>query len=156
MKRLGFCAVLLFGLASFAVMSAQPPSTRRMSSQTPAPTSPAPRIAMAASHAPAPSAPPPRSSRTTASSATAPTQPKADLSIERLLAQPSPESVGANWQDWEKVAEMLEKGSMPPKEATLFPTDAERAAAAAWIRTSLKAYEDAHAGDPGSTSPCAA
>ena len=40
---------------------------------------------------------------------------------------------------------MLESGKMPPKEATLFPTDEERAAAASWIRTSLKAYEDAGA-----------
>jgi len=148
MKRLGFCAVLLFGLASFAVMSAQPPSTRRMSSQTPAPTSPAPRIAMAASHAPAPSAPP-QVFQDYCFECHGTDQPKGDLSIERLLAQPSSESVGANWQDWEKVAEMLEKGSMPPKEATLFPSDAERAAATGWIRTSLKAYEDAHAGDPG-------
>ena len=148
MKRLGFCAVLLFGLASFAVMSAQPPSTRRMSSQTPAPTSPAPRIAMAASHPPAPSAPP-QVFQDYCFECHGTDQPKGDLSIERLLAQPSSESVGANWQDWEKVAEMLEKGSMPPKEATLFPSDAERAAATGWIRTSLKAYEDAHAGDPG-------
>ena len=38
---------------------------------------------------------------------------------------------------------------MPPKEATLFPTDSERAAATTWIRSSLKAYEDEYAGDPG-------
>jgi hypothetical protein len=44
---------------------------------------------------------------------------------------------------------MLESGKMPPKEATLFPTDNERAAATSWIRTSLKAYEDKYAGDPG-------
>ncbi len=44
---------------------------------------------------------------------------------------------------------MLETGTMPPLEATEQPTDAERASAARWVRTSLKAYETAHAGDPG-------
>ncbi len=45
---------------------------------------------------------------------------------------------------------MLESGKMPPpEEATLFPTDDERKAAVGWIRTSLKNYEDKHAGDPG-------
>src|SRR6185295_7979921 len=67
----------------------------------------------------------------------------------RLSGDPSPKSVGANWQDWERVADMLDSGKMPPKEATLFPTDGERAAATSWIRTSLKAYETEHAGDPG-------
>jgi mono/diheme cytochrome c family protein len=75
-------------------------------------------------------------------------KPKADLSIERLVSQSSPAS-GSGWQDWERIADMLESGKMPPKEATLFPTDDERAKAAAWIRASLKAYEDEHAGDPG-------
>ena len=37
-----------------------------------------------------------------------------------------------------KIAEMLETRQMPPDEAKLFPTDDERAAAVAWIRTSLK------------------
>ena len=34
---------------------------------------------------------------------------------------------------------MLESGKMPPKEATLFPTDAERAAALDWIRSVAQA-----------------
>ena len=76
-------------------------------------------------------------------------KPKADLSIERLSGDPSSKAVGANWQDWERVADMLESGKMPPKEATLFPTDGERATATSWIRSSLKAYEDKYAGDPG-------
>jgi hypothetical protein len=65
------------------------------------------------------------------------------------LAQPTADSVGENWKDWERVAEMLESGAMPPKEATLFPSDAERSAGLAWIGTALKAYEAEHAGDPG-------
>ncbi len=44
---------------------------------------------------------------------------------------------------------MLETGMMPPLDADAYPTDAERAAAVTWIRSSLKAYETAHAGDPG-------
>jgi Protein of unknown function (DUF1592)/Protein of unknown function (DUF1588)/Protein of unknown function (DUF1587)/Protein of unknown function (DUF1595)/Protein of unknown function (DUF1585)/Planctomycete cytochrome C len=76
-------------------------------------------------------------------------KPKADLSIERLVAQPSLTTVGANWLDWERVADMIESGKMPPDEATLFPSNDERAAAMTWIRSSLKAYEDKYAGDPG-------
>ena len=136
MKRLGFCAVLLLVLASLLT-----------SAQSPAYTTAGP-------------AAPPRHRAETA----APSQvfqdycfechgtkePAADLSIERLIAQPSRTSVGARWQDWERIAEMLEGGKMPPPdEATVFPTDDERARAAGWIRASLKAYEDTHAGDPG-------
>ena len=76
-------------------------------------------------------------------------EPKADLSIERLLVNASSDAVGANWQDWERVADMLESGKMPPKEATLFPTDDERRAAASWIRASINAFETEHAGEPG-------
>ena len=151
MKRLGFSAALLLALAFIAVMSAQPASPARRSAQSSAPATP--RVAMVPGH-------PPSSSSSPAASPTQMFQeycfechgkesPKGDLSIERLLEQPSADSVGANWQDWEKIAEMLETGSMPPEEATLFPSDAERAAATTWIRTSLKAYEDEHAGDPG-------
>jgi len=72
-------------------------------------------------------------------------KPEAGLSIEKLVGQLS---VATQWQDWEKVAEMLETGMMPPLEAEQ-PTDAERVATAAWIRESLKAYETTHAGEPG-------
>ena len=45
---------------------------------------------------------------------------------------------------------MLESRDMPPPDdADDFPTDAERAAAVAWIRTSLDEYDAQHAGDPG-------
>ncbi len=73
-------------------------------------------------------------------------KPEAGLSIERLLQQPS---VGEHFETWEKVAEMLETEMMPPVEATEFPTNAERTAAAHWIRSTLAAYEAAHAGEPG-------
>jgi hypothetical protein len=76
-------------------------------------------------------------------------KPEADLSIERLIKESSAGSAGEHWEDWEKIAEKLESGAMPPKEATLFPSDGERASAVGWIRSSLKSYEDEHAGDPG-------
>ena len=38
---------------------------------------------------------------------------------------------------------------MPPLDADAQPSDAERASAAAWIRSSLKTYETEHAGEPG-------
>ncbi len=71
---------------------------------------------------------------------------KAGLSVERLLAQPS---VGPHADQWEKIAEMLETGEMPPAEAPHLPTESERMAAAAWVRGTLKAYETKHAGEPG-------
>jgi len=73
-------------------------------------------------------------------------KPEAGLSIETLVGELS---LGAHWEQWEKVADMLETGMMPPLEADEHPTDAERDATAAWIRSSLKEYETAHAGEPG-------
>jgi Protein of unknown function (DUF1592)/Protein of unknown function (DUF1588)/Protein of unknown function (DUF1587)/Protein of unknown function (DUF1595)/Protein of unknown function (DUF1585)/Cytochrome C oxidase, cbb3-type, subunit III len=73
-------------------------------------------------------------------------KPKGKISMERLVAH---SSVGLHADDWEKVAEMLETAEMPPDDADVLPTDAERAAAAAWVRSSLKTYETAHSGEPG-------
>ena len=45
---------------------------------------------------------------------------------------------------------MIETREMPPEDkAELFPTDAERAATTSWIRSSLRKYQAAHAGEPG-------
>lgn len=71
---------------------------------------------------------------------------KAELSIERLLALPS---VGAHADAWETIAAMVETGQMPPDDAPKLPSDQERKAAAAWVRSALKTYETAHAGEPG-------
>ena len=49
---------------------------------------------------------------------------------------------------WQKVAEMLDGGQMPPKEATQ-PTDTERALLRGWLREVLKEEARRHAGDPG-------
>ena len=76
-------------------------------------------------------------------------KPKADLNIERLLTDVSPTAVAENWQHWERIAEALEDGAMPPDDATRFPTDPERAGAAAWIRGAMTEYDATHAGQPG-------
>ena len=46
-------------------------------------------------------------------------KPEAGLSIEKLLGQ---FSISAHSENWEKVADMLETGMMPPLEATEQPT----------------------------------
>jgi hypothetical protein len=75
---------------------------------------------------------------------------KGGVSIERLIRQSGQSSVGGYWDEWNKIAEMMESRQMPsPDEAELFPTDDERAAAVAWIRSTLSTYEAEHAGDPG-------
>lgn len=72
-------------------------------------------------------------------------KPEANLSIERLLAG----ELGPQSEHWEKIADAIETEVMPPVEASEFPSASERRAAAAWIRESLNAYADAHAGEPG-------
>jgi hypothetical protein len=69
----------------------------------------------------------------------------AGLSLERISKQ---ESIAASFQQWEKVAEALEKRKMPPAGMPQ-PSDEQRAQAAASIRSELAAYTSKHAGDPG-------
>jgi Protein of unknown function (DUF1592)/Protein of unknown function (DUF1588)/Protein of unknown function (DUF1587)/Protein of unknown function (DUF1595)/Protein of unknown function (DUF1585)/Cytochrome C oxidase, cbb3-type, subunit III len=76
------------------------------------------------------------------------TAAKAGVNLERLLAQTS---VGENFQQWEKVALVLEEKSMPPK-AMPQPSDEERTQAVAWIRGELSAYAKKHDGDPGAVT----
>src|SRR5690349_7725176 len=68
---------------------------------------------------------------------------KGHFNIEQLAAQPS---IGPHADAWEKVVEMLENGEMPPEEAKLQPDATERKGAAAWVRSTLQAYERAHSG----------
>lgn len=49
---------------------------------------------------------------------------------------------------WQKVAEMLDSGQMPPPEAKQ-PTDDERTKLKTWVKAFLKDEARAHAGDPG-------
>ncbi len=73
------------------------------------------------------------------------TAAKAGVNLERLIAQTS---VGENFQQWEKVAAVLEQKTMPPK-AMPQPTDEERTQAITWIRAELSGYAKKHDGDPG-------
>jgi hypothetical protein len=75
---------------------------------------------------------------------------KGDVSIETILRKSAQSSVGPYWDNWDKIAEMIETRQMPPEDkAERFPTDDERTAAVAWVRSTLGAYEAAHGGEPG-------
>jgi hypothetical protein len=50
---------------------------------------------------------------------------------------------------WQKVAEMLDSGQMPPQDADRKPTDEERSRLRTWVRDFLTAEAKARAGDPG-------
>jgi mono/diheme cytochrome c family protein len=73
------------------------------------------------------------------------TAAKAGVNLDQLLKQ---SSVAETFQQWEKVARVLEEKSMPPK-ALPQPSDAERAQAIAWIQRALSDYAKRHDGDPG-------
>ncbi len=70
------------------------------------------------------------------------------LSLERISKQ---ESIAASFQQWEKVAEALEKHKMPPA-AMPQPSHEQRAQVVTWIRSELDAYTNKHAGDPGAVT----
>ncbi len=141
MTRSGLCVAGTVALASL------------LSAQAPAVVSPRP-VAMSAllpAHPPGkaaarPTAIPPATFQKYCFECHGTKKPEAGLSIQKLV---NGFSIGAHWQQWEKVAEMLETGLMPPLDADEQPTDAERTAAAAWIRESLTSYESEHAGEPG-------
>jgi mono/diheme cytochrome c family protein len=73
---------------------------------------------------------------------------KAGVNLEQLLAQ---SSVAETFQQWEKVAHVLDNQSMPPKTMPQ-PSAAERAQASAWIRATLGEYAKRHDGDPGAVT----
>lgn len=132
MTRLVFCAALVFAGAS--MMAAQAPTPRRAS---------------APSHPP-PAFQPPQAFQKYCFECHGGDKKKGDVSIERLIRLSAQSSVGEYWDEWNRIAEMLESGEMPPEDkADLFPSAEERAAAVAWVRDALGAYEAAHAGDPG-------
>ncbi|BDC53001.1 hypothetical protein F183_A53160 [Bryobacterales bacterium F-183] len=66
------------------------------------------------------------------------------VNLEELLKSPP----GEPFQTWDKVAAVLETKRMPPPKMKQ-PSDEERQAAAAWVRSGLKEYAKKHAGDPG-------
>lgn len=73
------------------------------------------------------------------------TAAKAGVNLAQLLAQ---NSLGESFQQWEKVAMVIENKTMPPKSMPQ-PSEEERAQAIAWIRGELSAYAKKHDGDPG-------
>lgn len=73
------------------------------------------------------------------------TAAKAGINLEQLVAQ---NSFGESFQQWDKVAHVLEQKSMPPKFMPQ-PSDEERVLAIAWIREGMNAFAKKHDGDPG-------
>jgi len=67
------------------------------------------------------------------------------ISLEKLTAQGS---MADNFQQWDKVAAVLEQKRMPPEKMPQ-PPDADRRKAAAWVRTRLNEQAMKNAGDPG-------
>ncbi|MDX2178569.1 MAG: DUF1592 domain-containing protein [Bryobacteraceae bacterium] len=67
------------------------------------------------------------------------------ISLEKLLQEGSP---GERFQQWRKVAEVLEERRMPPKGLPPVPDD-KRANAIHWIDSEIAAYVKKHDGDPG-------
>jgi len=65
-----------------------------------------------------------------------------------LAASASLDRMRQDVKVWQRVAEMLATGQMPPPEAPQ-PTAAERAAMRDWLQAFLTAEARAHAGDPG-------
>ena len=136
MTRSAFCVALVSWGAAMLSAQAQAPAPR------PARTTPAAAVPVA-DH-------PPPTFQKYCFECHGGTKRKGGVSIERLIRQSSQSSAGAYWDDWDKIAEMLESGQMPPKdEAEQFPTEDERTATAAWIRSTLSKYEAEHAGEPG-------
>jgi hypothetical protein len=70
--------------------------------------------------------------------------PTAGVSLSKLSARP----VGDNFQAWQKVSGVLEQNRMPPKGLPQ-PTEDQRRAALAWVRTQLASFANKNAGDPG-------
>ena len=134
MTRVGLCGALVLAGASMMAAQAAAPQRARVASPSPQ-----------AFH-------PPQTFQKYCFECHGGTKRKGDVSIERLIRQSAQSSVGGYWDEWNKIAEMLETRQMPsPDEAELFPTDDERAAAVAWIRETLGTYEAEHAGDPGTS-----
>src|SRR5207244_657102 len=70
---------------------------------------------------------------------------EADIDLEGLTTWPQ---VRKNTKTWQKVAEILDSGQMPPKKATQ-PSAADRTQLQTWVRNYLKIEARARAGDPG-------
>ena len=69
----------------------------------------------------------------------------AGINLDRLTSNAMAD---ASFPQWKKIEQVLEDRRMPPAKMPQ-PTDADRAAAATWIKASLKTYAEKNAGDPG-------
>ena len=107
MTRLVSCAALVFAGAS--MMAAQAPGSRMAAQAT------APRRAAAPS-TPSSTFQPPQTFQTYCFECHGGDKKKGDVSIERLIKLSAESSVGAYWEEWNKVADLLESGEMPPKD----------------------------------------
>ncbi len=165
MKRLGFCALLFGALVSIIAAQSQPGVTGpERASARPAASAPTTKTPVA----PRASGVAPIASHRTLSAAEAGApaaaatfekycsdchtgaRAKANIDFDKLTERMTPAGVAEKADIWDDVVLMLESRDMPPPDdADDFPTDAERASAVAWIRTSLGEYDAQHAGDPG-------
>ena len=167
MNRLGHSAPVLGAVAVWALVSvlsaqsgrgpspreADPPPARpaapaRTSAPTPAPARPVASHASSPAHAG--SAAPTAIIEKYCTECHSGARPKANLDLEKLTARMTSTDVGERADTWEDVLGMLESRDMPPPDdAEAFPTDAERASTASWIRGSLAQFETEHGGEPG-------
>jgi hypothetical protein len=75
---------------------------------------------------------------------------KGGIDFDKLTERMTSNAVGEKADLWDDVALMLESRDMPPPDdADDFPTDAERAATVAWVRSALGEFDAQHAGEPG-------
>jgi hypothetical protein len=68
----------------------------------------------------------------------------AGVSLQKLTSTP----VGDGFTAWQKVASVLEQNRMPPKGLPQ-PSEDQKHAALAWVRTELTSFANKNAGDPG-------
>ena len=143
-RKLGL-AVLLLVVALVSVMSAQARRGPAASAAVVPAARPARPAALSPSVAPVPAA----TFTEFCVDCHGKNRPKGGVSIARLLDRTTPDDVAANWEHWLAMADRIEARHMPPEDADVFPSDAQRAEAVAWIRSSLDAYDARHAGEPG-------
>lgn len=76
------------------------------------------------------------------------TKAKAQISLQRMVAQPD---FRRSFRNWEKVLAKIGAREMPPPDEAQ-PTEAERQAVVKAIRGALDGYIRVHAGDPGAVA----
>ena len=104
LKRLGLCVTLSWAVVS--VLSAQAPPRLRSGQAPPtAPRATSPAV-------------PASTFQKYCFECHGTAKPEAGMSIERLLQRAS---IGVDADPWEKVADMLERGAMPPLDAAELP-----------------------------------